>query len=196
MIEARVVEPQAIEYPRVSKHPSLPWPLVYPSYRSRMEQPQPMIYFDIAFDPRIDIYSVATWDRYNGKRPLSRADGDLPVSMTDMIIIFSPFADLWQINVHRSRGIRCIDIFRAIYDNFAEIVTRKELAYFGEDYIDKCQKIFRQRCRDSPGLSEYNRKCGMRRVDLLNGQRIFKGLRPNQNGPANSWILDLETPTK
>ncbi|KAF8895558.1 hypothetical protein BD779DRAFT_1609069 [Infundibulicybe gibba] len=99
----------------------------------------------------------------------------------------------WPVVVQRSKGIRCIDVFRAIYDTFHPVLTRSELERIGDAYIERCQPAFQQRCADSPGLPLYNQQRGMRRVDLLRGRRIFKGLTRSTQ-PGADWILHFDTP--
>jgi hypothetical protein len=67
-------------------------------------------------------------------------------------------------------------------------LTDDDVRAFGEARIQRCFNFYLQRCADSPGLSDYNKQHGMRRVDLLRGKRFFRGLQ--QSG--DDWILLLD----
>lgn len=157
----------------------------------------PAVYFDVAFDPLKDHWAVRA-NRGGHWSPLTPDEGDTPASphcvLTEMVITNHLLAQ-WPITVRRSRGIRCIDIFRAIFATYDIPLTKTELRHIGPSYIDRCGPAFLQRCDDAAGLTLYNEKCGMRRVDLLRGRRIFKGLKSLTPSPENGgaqWELEFD----
>ncbi|KIK60388.1 hypothetical protein GYMLUDRAFT_605882 [Collybiopsis luxurians FD-317 M1] len=91
------------------------------------------------------------------------------------------------LHAHRD-GIRCLDVFEAVYKTLQHRLTDEDFRTFGEARIQRCYSFCLQRCVDSPGLSEYNKQTGMRRVDLLRGRRFFRGLV--QSG--DDWVLHLD----
>lgn len=174
---------------------SLSWPLV--DFSSRKHGRMPPLYFDIGFDPRIDVWNVRA-NRGGYSTPLSREEQQIAVSphceLTEMTIVCSSeYLAQWPVTVRRKEGLRCIDVFRAIHDTYAVRLTRAELAYIGESYIKRCERAFKQRCADSPGLGAVNELAGLRRVDLLRGRRIFKGITRTP-GPDATWVLHFDTP--
>lgn len=173
------------------------WPLV--DFVSRRGKGTPALYFDVGFDPRKDQWAIRV-DRGGFLGPIKREESDIPVSphttLTEMTISCKPpngFPDhftLWPIHVRRSRGLRCIDVFRAIFDTYNILLTEKEKAQIGDKYLRRCERAFKQRCKDSPGLPLYNEECGMRRVDVLRGRRIFKAITQD---PTNTyWVLHFD----
>ncbi|KAJ7780197.1 hypothetical protein DFH07DRAFT_729903 [Mycena maculata] len=91
--------------------------------------------------------------------------------------------------VERPEGLRCIDVFYAIYCKYQKKPRSHEMPTADKA---KYQRAFEQRCNDCPGLAEYNRtKIGFLRVDLLRGKRIFGGLK-RSNG---RWELLFDTPS-
>ncbi|KAJ7133455.1 hypothetical protein C8R44DRAFT_772460 [Mycena epipterygia] len=154
---------------------SLSWPLVQFSSRKKSKQPGPMLYFDVAFDPRQSRNLMDKKDMMDEQeefRPLREAHRILSASthcnMTEMTI---ECPHIGQITVKRSRGIRCIDVFSEIYDAY----HKKLRSDTTPQNIDRYIPYFVRRCEDS-GNREAEAKAGMRRVDLLRGKRIFDGL--------------------
>lgn len=141
-----------------------------------------MLYFDIGFDPR---------DRNNVRDkkttlllPLPEADRNLPASThceLEKMVIECPY--IGEITVRRSEGIRCIDVFAAIYDAYHKRLRREEQPCDYHIYT----RAFNQRCVDTPG-SQAELNAGMRRVDLLRGQRIFDGLTRS----GADWKLNID----
>lgn len=170
---------------------ALSWPLAFRS--ESLAAKHPPLYFDAAFDPRIPKFAINVY-RGGHPTPLAHEEYSLHVSphcfMPEMVIM-NDFLKRWQIVVRNPRGVRCIDVFNAIYETYSELLTPRELAHIGEDYIQRCERSFRQRCADSPGLTEYNLKLGLRRIDLLRGRRTFKGLTPLP-GHGNVWELHFD----
>lgn len=111
------------------------------------------------------------------------------------MVIINKYLEAWPVIVRREKGLRCIDIFCAIYDTYHEVLTPSELAHIGEAYLERCRPAFMVRCRDSPGLAEYNARRGLRRVDLLRGKRIF-GRLTQTTGMGSKWILEFDDPRR
>lgn len=168
--------------------PHLEWPLV--EYDRRRHLPEPLVYFDAGFDPREHKFEVCIVNR--GHRvPLARDQRNLVIS-TEKIVIKNESLKHWPIYIspNPTTGvIRVIDVFRAIYDTYAVPLTRDELAWFGRDYIQRCEPAFLQRCRDSRESTHYLEKEGMRRIDLLRGKRIFRGVVQRADKPKYFELL-------
>ena len=169
---------------------SLSWPLV--EYNQRKRDHKPPLYFDIGFDPRYDmnirVYRGGAYSR------MTPQEGDIPVSshctVTKMVIVCKELSR-WPVIVERPEGLRCFDVFYAIYKTFQVPLTEREKREIDRSYVDRCRHAFEQRCKDSPGLYEWNRQQGMRRVDLLRGNRIFKGIK--QSGAEWTLMMDNNT---
>lgn len=101
-------------------------------------------------------------------------------AFVNWIVITCDKLPLWPIKLKQTTNLRVIDIFRAIYDTYAQPLTQEELMYFGKDTIARCEAAFKQRCDDGPELACLAEKKGMLRIDLLRGRRIFKGLYPDR----------------
>ncbi|KAJ7769101.1 hypothetical protein DFH07DRAFT_290120 [Mycena maculata] len=116
--------------------------------------------------------------------PLPEADRGLPASthctLTKMII---ECPKIGQITVRRPEGIRCVDVFAAIYDAYHEKMRKDERP----QSIERYYRAFKKRCEDYRN-PEAELSAGMRRVDLLRGKRIFDGL--SRSG-AN-WKLEID----
>lgn len=169
---------------------SLSWPLVDYDRRKRSKIPTPLLYFDVAFDPRLPLN--VRIDRGGCRTTMTAQEGDLPVSshceVTKMTIICPPLAS-WPIKVRHRDGISCFDVFCAIYDTFHERLTEEELAIIPHSFFDeKFMRAFRLRCYESPGLTEYNARQGPLRVDLLKGKRIFQGIERS----GADWELSID----
>ncbi|TFK71250.1 hypothetical protein BDN72DRAFT_837829 [Pluteus cervinus] len=172
---------------------ALSWPLV--DYASRNRSEYPPLYFDVWFDPKGSDWGVRE-HRGGYSTPLPHSTWDIPVSshciLTEMVIV-SRHLEQWPVVVRKPTGLRCGDILEAIYHNYQKPLTREEQRQIGHDYLERCRKAFQLRCKESPGLPAYNEKCGLRRVDLLRGKRIFKGLTQKFDTPGQ-WLLEFHEP--
>ncbi|KAF7361797.1 Metallo-beta-lactamase protein [Mycena venus] len=149
----------------------LSWPLV--PYGERRHLKYPLLYYDVAFDPR-DVDNVKD-NRATHFLALPQEDRELPVSthckITEIVV---ECPHVGSLVVERPEGLRCIDVFYAIYCKYQKKPRSHEMPTDRAKY----QRAFEQRCKDCPGLAEYNRtKIGFLRVDLLRGKRIFDGLK-------------------
>lgn len=133
---------------------------------------------------------------------LKTSDLEKPASevpLTEMSIRCSQLPH-WDIHVSRSSpgGIRCFDVFHAIYETFHFVMSPTEKDhYIPSDRLARCEAAFQKRCSASPGLRGYELSQGMRRVDLLEGQTIFMGLRrpvESDDKPDRYWVLELGLP--
>jgi hypothetical protein len=148
----------------------LSWPLV--PYDDRRHLKYPLLYYDVAFDPR-ELDNVKD-NRAIHFLALPQEDRELPVcahSTLTAIVIDCPHVG--SLVVERPEGLRCIDVFYAIYCKYKKKPRTNEMP------VDKAKyrAAFEQRCKDCPGLDDFNRRAGFLRVDLLRGKRIFNGLK-------------------
>ncbi|KAK7005613.1 Metallo-beta-lactamase protein [Favolaschia claudopus] len=149
----------------------LSWPLV--PFSDRRHSKHPLLYFDVAFDPR-DLDNLRD-NRATHFLALPQEDRELPVSthckLTEIVI---DCPHVGSLVVERPEGLRCIDVFYAIYCKYQKKPRPHEMPADTRKYVP----AFEQRCKDCPGLPEYNRtRVGFLRVDLLKGKRIFDGLK-------------------
>ncbi|KAJ7287328.1 hypothetical protein C8J57DRAFT_1283556 [Mycena rebaudengoi] len=149
---------------------SLSWPLIKFN-ASQKRKIYPLVYFDVGFDPRQSEnikYRTSGLDFHS----LPITDRDLPVSthctVTEMII---ECPHIGQIVVVRQAGIRCLDVFYEIYRGYHERLGHHELPRDSQRYWP----AFELRCQYGPNR-DHEVRAGFRRVDLLQGKRIFDGL--------------------
>jgi len=132
------------------------------------------------------------------RQPLSDTDLNkraANISLTQMTIICTQLPH-WHVTVENSAGITCRDVFEGIQKTFHVALTDAER----EEHVPKkrrvkCDEEFKRRCKANPGLTEYNSKKGMMRVDLLEGKRIFMGLKRPQDGTEAHWVLEFGLPS-
>ncbi|KAJ7188121.1 hypothetical protein C8R46DRAFT_1053725 [Mycena filopes] len=160
----------------------LSWPLV--PFADRRHLKYPLLYYDVAFDPQ-DKGNIKD-NRQTHFLALPKEDQELPVSthckLTEIVINCPHVGSLV---VERPEGLRCIDVFYAIYCKYQKKPRSHEMPTDEAKY----QAAFQQRCQDCPGLPDFNRRVGFLRVDLLRGTRIFDGLRRSKHG---RWELLFE----
>jgi hypothetical protein len=166
---------------------ALSWPLI--DYALPKRRRYPLLYFDIGIDP--SIVSNLTLNRNGFNTHTTLAEQEIPASshcnLTEMTIVCEGLG-WWPIRIKRDEGLRCIDVFKAIYETFHQRLTDEERLAL--DPYGRCIPAFLQRCRDSPGVNEWNENQGLKRVDLLRGHRIFKGIYQ----AGNEWILMIDNP--
>ena len=188
--EVGLVPAEVIRKPQSPTHVDLSWPLV--DYEQRRSRGQPLITFDAGFNPRLEKYAVRVLKPGDYiSSPLSRQDSVMQLSETafvNWIVITCDKLSFWPIHLKQSANLRVIDVFRAIYDTYAQPLTKEELVYFGGETIGRCEAYFKQRCEDGPDLAYVAERKGMLRIDLLRGRRIFKGLYPDR-GNAGHYKL-------
>lgn len=123
----------------------------------------------------------------------------MPLSETafvNWIVITCDKLPFWPIQVKHSTNLRVIDIFRAIYDTYAQPLTQEELAYYGGETIARCGAAFKQRCEDGPELAFVAERKGILRIDLLRGRRIFKGLSPDRGKEGHYKLFFDDAPRR
>jgi len=101
-------------------------------------------------------------------------------AFVNWIVITCDKLPFWPIQLKQTTNLQVIDIFRAIYDTYAQPLTQEEFMHFGRATIGRCEAAFKQRCDDGPELACVAERRGMLRIDLLRGRRIFKGLYPDK----------------
>lgn len=147
-----------------------------------------LLRFDIAFPVDETVFQ----DRgYRTKVPdaeLSKlaANG----TMTKMLIMFEQRPFSWEVDVKNAHGIRCRDVFEAIYKTFNEQLTLEERRLVCDHQA--VEDAFRLRCKLAPGLPEVERSLGWKRVDVLLHRTIFRGLTQPKSG--GDWVLNLGPP--
>jgi len=160
---------------------ALSWPLTEPNRTSARKQLQrSSICFDIAFDPRKSRgVTVQAFPDVAHRVDIPSDTIRLPASTHCALTEMQIFLDVedfrrWPIKVKRKSGIRCLDVFDAIYETFQRTLKPEDVRAFG--------------------LPEYNRQHGMRRVDLLRGRRFFRGIV--QSGEDWTLLLDDYTSSR
>lgn len=131
--------------------------------------------------------------------PLSRQDSVLQLSETafvNWIVITCDKLSFWPIQLKQTTNLRVIDIFRAIYDTYAQPLTPEEILYFGRETIGRCEPYFKQRCEDGPELACVAERRGILRIDLLRGRRIFKGLYPDRGNMGHYKLFFDDAPRR
>jgi hypothetical protein len=105
-----------------------------------------------------------------------------------MRITFEQQPFTWTIDVDNPTGIRCRDVFKAIYNSFNQQLTLGEL--WRVPNREACEEAFRVRniVLRSPQIE---RSLGWKRVDVLLHHTIFHGLSMN---PEGDWVLNLGAP--
>lgn len=165
-------------------NPELHWQLLpYDSARSK-----PYLRFDIAHPS--DLITFPAYTRPARASELNKLATRSP--LTEMTIRCSRLPQ-WEVQVRRSGegAIRCVDVFAAIYETFHCVLTDEERQYVPEDYLKGCEKYFKSRCKAAACLTDVEELQGMRRVDLLRGRTMFKGLTCPAPGKGY-WMLHLE----
>ncbi|KAI3621264.1 hypothetical protein WG66_014544 [Moniliophthora roreri] len=160
--------------------------------------------FDIAFQP--DPHPQSPYGRYKPGARLwdmvhrmylpdqtVRTYFEMPASshcnLYKMHIIVSANPE-WHTILERKRGIRCIDVFRAVYDMLQKPLTRRELSMIPHGSIRFCEDAQGARIRDSPVLEEVERSRGILRIDSFVNYRFFKGLTQKDD----VWMLETCSP--
>ncbi|ESK81751.1 hypothetical protein Moror_16745 [Moniliophthora roreri MCA 2997] len=96
----------------------------------------------------------------------------------------------WHTTLERKRGIRCIDVFRAVYDMLQKPLTRRELSMIPHRSIRFCEDAQGARIKNSPVPEEVERSRGILRIDSFVNYRFFKGLTQKDD----VWMLETCSP--
>ncbi|EIW81179.1 hypothetical protein CONPUDRAFT_82214 [Coniophora puteana RWD-64-598 SS2] len=109
--------------------------------------------------------------------------------LTKMVIKVKHYPD-WEIFVKRSSGIRCLDVFQAIFEAFNTPLTPAEKQMLVPSHMRaSVEETFRLRCKAWPGLPDAELAHGWKRVDVLQQATLFLGLTQPQAG--GDWMLNL-----
>ena len=100
------------------------------------------------------------------------------IDLTRMIIQ-CPQLSFWPPIVIKQRPrVNCGHVLEAIHEFLNTSLTdAEEERYVTSRRRAAVEEAFAKRCRDAPGLNDYVRRQGLRRIDLLRGKRIFGGLQ-------------------
>ncbi|CCL99746.1 uncharacterized protein FIBRA_01768 [Fibroporia radiculosa] len=156
-----------------------------------------LIYFDIAHDPRLIRDHSNMPPVLLKSTDLEKLASEIPLSEMSIRCAQLPH---WDIHVTPSGpgGIRCKDVYRAIYETFHQQLSPMEKEYYiPAERLARCEAYFRKRCKASQTLRGFEENQGMRRVDLLEGRAIFMGLRrpvEADGKPDQYWVLELGLP--
>ncbi|KAF8549330.1 hypothetical protein OG21DRAFT_608301 [Imleria badia] len=107
---------------------------------------------------------------------------------TKMRITFEQRPFNWIIDVDNPKGIRCRDVFGAMYDSFNQQLTLEEL--WRVTNRGACEEAFRIR-NLVLGNPQMEWSLGWKRVDVLLHHTIFHGLTMN---PEGDLVLNLGAP--
>lgn len=128
--------------------------------------------------------------------PLSPADKAQPATwpfLTHMYI--NAVADdtaphfPWPFMVFNPRGIKCEDVFEAIFENFQQHVSQHE-----HDSWSALRQRQSGRAYHIRLASEDREGDGLRRIDYLGHRVMFRGLEPNPNRDGSGWVMFIGPP--
>jgi hypothetical protein len=125
-------------------------------------------------------------------RPLRNTDLDKPAAddeqLEEMTIECEGLPERF-IQVRRTKGIRCRDVFDKIYSAYNRVLSDIEREKIPPKDLARVREAFKTRCAGSPGLAKYEERQGLRCVDKLQGKTFFLGLtRPSS---SSNWVLHL-----
>ena len=171
------------------------WPFIDPSGKPPGHQrwKLPELYFDVSLDPtdgQIGVRAFLPGTRYT--RLLNEEEKNLPASThckVTKMIIYAKDMEKWPVVAERAEGLRCIDVFEAIYKTYSVPLTEEEKNAYTPEFLRSCMPLFEQRCKEGPGLTAFNIARGLCRVDTLQMDRVFKGLSRGER--AQAWTLTL-----
>lgn len=103
----------------------------------------------------------------------------------DMRIVMSSNPN-WHCDVHASKGIRCIDVFRALFDMLQQHLNPGELKIVGGG-IRYCEMAREERIKVSPVIPEIERRLPCRRIDTIGNYRFFHSMKQQDN---DTWTLE------
>ena len=123
----------------------------------------------------------------HGTRPLSVLERNKPAANPGLkeMVIHCPELPDWPVYVVRQSGIRCVDVFEAIYDTYNVVLTSMERS----NHQARVRDIERRRPPTPGGTKE-----DVRRHDLLEGKTVFLGLvwiTSDFRYPDGCWCLKV-----
>jgi hypothetical protein len=173
------------------KPPHLPsvnlhWQLL-PYHSSLRVIGKPQLLFDISVPTTQMRFAAEPFPR-----PLRNADLDKPASDDDELDEMNIECECLPeklIQVRRSKGIRCRDVFDKIYRSYNRVLSEIEREKIRPKDLPRVQQAYKIRCAESPSLTKYEEYQGLRCVDKLQGRTFFLGLtRMSSN---SNWVLHL-----
>lgn len=184
--------------PQKDEEISLSWPFIDPAGKSDNHQRQqfPRLFYDVGMHPWVEGVGIRKYISGSAyTEALTREQLDLPVSshcILRRMTIMCEHMDRWPIVAERAEGLRCLDVFEAIYRTFSVPLTAEEKSSYTRQFLDSCMPAFKQRCLDGPGLTARNEAMGLCRIDVLRTKKIFRGIEKKSRNSA--WILTLDRP--
>jgi hypothetical protein len=128
-----------------------------------------------------------------GDIPTKVHDSDLdqlatsPITNSMQITINDLSAD---VEVRNKRGVTIRDVINTLRDYLYVNISRREWDEIKEPFRNRVKLAFISRCRSSDLLEEVEQRKGLRRVDLLCENVVWKGLAPDTE-KTNVWVLTL-----
>jgi hypothetical protein len=141
----------------------------------------------LEFDFAREVDEIVVAETRGSSRPLTVLERNKPAAnpvITEMDI-FCPELPDWPVHVARQSGIRCVDVFEAIYDTYDVELTTTE------------RTIHQSRIRNIERRRPGGARKGVRRRDLLDGKTMFLGLdwrTSDSRYPDGCWCLKVGTP--
>ncbi|KIP06860.1 hypothetical protein PHLGIDRAFT_19355 [Phlebiopsis gigantea 11061_1 CR5-6] len=159
----------------------IPLPLGEFGLHWQLLPPNPSLSKRLRFDVALPVTEIR---KYTVGVPLALGELDFSkpavhgIELTRMTIQ-CPQLDYWPPLVIKQRhGVNCGHVLEAIHEFLNTPLTDAEREHYvtgrGRAGIEEA---FAKRCQDAPGLNDYVRRQGLRRIDLLRGKRIFGGLQ-------------------
>ena len=95
--------------------------------------------------------------------------------------------------IEKTHSVTCYEVLSSIWEYFQQRFSDVEIEHMERQYpgikrmiSDSCHR----RCMRTPGLAEFERRQGLRRVDYLDIRTMFKGLSVSV-GLDGTWVLHL-----
>jgi hypothetical protein len=170
---------------------SVHWQLIPYSLRKNLAHPP--IYFDLASDIEKNKDNIC-FDHVYPRRPLSANDLNKTACDVEQMILRCDDLPKWAkwhvvVNCAKDNLIHCGDIFKEIHKTFNQPMTEGEIACIPPSEKRACERVFESRCERNAGLTAWNKKQGMKRVDYLRGKTFFNGLTFDMD--QSIWVLHL-----
>jgi len=189
------LKPVNVSYAPMKQEPpsSVHWSLI--PYVLRKQHSHPPLFFDLSSDIGNNNQNNLCFLNTYPRRSLGSKDLDKTACDVETMIIRCddlPKWASWHVVIHASKGsnrIRCGDVFEQIHKTFDQRLTESELVLISGKDKRMCEEAFDHRCQSGGGLTAWNRKQGLRRVDLLHGKTIFNGLTFDEKRAI--WLLHL-----
>jgi hypothetical protein len=167
------------------------WQLIPYSLRQRHRHPP--LHFDLASDIDDNKDNVCFTDSYP-RRPLTSKELNKTACDVEQMVIRCENLPKWArwlvvVNCSKDNIIRCDDVFKEIHKTFNQRMTPGELACIPAKDKEACEIAFAKRCERNAGLTAWNKKQGMKRVDFMQDKTIFNGLTFDKEDSI--WVLHL-----